>query len=322
MYIYIIITYTSFSQWERRNYTGGVLVLDGWLAGWLDGWLAARVRPPVRPPARCVAPCPRVRIARPRSPAGNVSMTSALDAGCIKQAESPCRMRPAMRSSADDASPQRTLAEANPTTPARNVERFPKMSPSRPPTAIAAASATMYALAIHAIPVGPRPSSAPMRGPATAVTVRSTKIIDRLPVNAKRTSPRRGVREFAGGAAGVLTEMSSGAGEVTRAAYRNESCLRRAHAERARGTTPRCTLLCTLDHSRPLFFRCRRLASSLQASSLRAPTRAHRKMRLRRRRVLQPEQRPRNGRKRSSTRATPSRSTNRNSKRSTGCNSR
>jgi hypothetical protein len=81
-------------------------------------------------------------IARPRSSGAKALITIAPVAGTINAAPAACTARATMIHVSDWASPQAADAPTNTATPSLNIRPLPNMSPSRPPTATSAASAS------------------------------------------------------------------------------------------------------------------------------------------------------------------------------------
>jgi hypothetical protein len=71
--------------------------------------------------------------ARPRSSGGNVATITASAAGVSSAPVTPCSARAATRTSMLGASAHTSEVTPKPSTPAVNIRRSPKMSPSEPP---------------------------------------------------------------------------------------------------------------------------------------------------------------------------------------------
>ena len=102
-------------------------------------------KPPTTGPidsARAETPA-QVPIALPRSEAGKALVTIESVAGIISAAPMPWTAREAISISELTARPAVAEVRAKITTPSRNIDRRPKMSPRRPPVAISTAKVSV-----------------------------------------------------------------------------------------------------------------------------------------------------------------------------------
>ena len=90
--------------------------------------------PPSTGPASVATPAtePHTEIGTPRFSGGNSLVTNDSVCGVINAAPSPCRVRAAISSPADCASPLHADAMVNATNPATSTRLGPYRSPSRP----------------------------------------------------------------------------------------------------------------------------------------------------------------------------------------------